>query len=39
MPIRERIQLMHQPFRMHPAQRVLANGELSGIVAQQHGIA
>jgi hypothetical protein len=33
MQIRECVQLMHQPFRMDPAQRVLANGELSGIVA------
>ena len=38
MYIRECIQLVHQPFRMHPAQRVPADGELSGIVAQQHGV-
>jgi len=26
----ERIQFMHQPFRVHPAQRVLADVELPG---------
>jgi hypothetical protein len=30
---------MHQPFRMYPAQGMPADGELSGIIAQQHGIA
>jgi hypothetical protein len=38
MQIREAVQLMHQPFRMNPAQRVLANGELTGVVAQHHGV-
>jgi len=37
--IREGVQLVHQPFGMHPAQRVAAHGELPGIVAQYHGIA
>jgi hypothetical protein len=35
--VRESIQLVYQPFRMNPAQRVLANVELTGIVAQHHG--
>ena len=34
MQIRERVQLMHQPFRVDPAQRVLADVELSCVVAQ-----
>ena len=37
--IGERIQLVHQPFRMDPAQRVSADGELPGIVTQHDGIA
>ena len=36
--VREGVQLVHQPFRMDPAQCVLANGKLSGIIAQHHGI-
>lgn len=36
--IRGGVQFMDQPFRMYPAQSVPADGELSGIVAQQHGI-
>ena len=39
MLVGERIQLMHQPFRVHPAQRVLSDVELSGIIAQHHGVA
>jgi hypothetical protein len=35
----ERIQFMHQSFRVNPAQRVPADVELPGIVAQNHGIA
>jgi len=38
MQIGEGVQLVHQPFRMDPAQRVLADRELSGIIAQHHGI-
>ena len=38
MPVREGVQLVHQPFRMHPTQCVLADGKLPGIVAQQHGL-
>ena len=34
----ERIQLVHQPFSMHPAQRVAADGELPGIITQHDGI-
>jgi len=30
---------MHQPFRMDPAQGMLADVELSCIVAQHHGVA
>jgi hypothetical protein len=30
----EGIELVDQPFRMHPTQRVQANVELAGIVAQ-----
>src|SRR6476646_1633066 len=39
MQIRESIKLMHQPFRMDPAQRVLSDVELAGIVAQHHSVA
>jgi len=35
----ERIQFMHQSFRVNPAQRVQADVELPGIVTQNHGIA
>ena len=38
MRICEGVQFMHQPFGMDPA-RVLADGELPGIVAEQHSIA
>ena len=38
LQICESIQLVHQPFRMDPAQGVPADGELPGIVAQHHGI-
>ena len=37
--IGEGLQLMHQPFRVDPAQRVPPDGELCGIVAQQYGLA
>ena len=39
MLVGEGVQLMHQPFRMHPAQRMMADVELSGIIAQHHGVA
>ena len=39
MLVGEGVQLMHQPFRMHPAQRVLADVELPGVIAQHHGVA
>jgi hypothetical protein len=29
---------VHEPLRMHPAQRVLADRELTGIIAQDHGV-
>ena len=38
MQIRESVQLVHQPFRMNPAQRVLADVELPSIVAEHHGV-
>ena len=38
LQIGESVQLMHQPFRMNPAQRVPADVELTGIVAQHHGV-
>ena len=31
--------VVHQPFGMHPAQRVAAHGELPGIVTRHYGIA
>ena len=34
----EGVQLVHQPFGMHPAECVAAHGELPGIIAQHHGI-
>jgi len=39
MQIVERIQFMHQPLRMHPAQRMPADVELPRIIAQDYGIA
>jgi hypothetical protein len=33
MQIGESVELMHQPFRMDPAQRVLADVELTGVVS------
>jgi hypothetical protein len=30
---------VHQPLRMHPAQRMPANGKLAGIVADNHHVA
>ena len=39
MLVGEGVQLMHQPFRVNPAQRVPADVELSGIIAQHHGVA
>ena len=39
MLVVERVQLMHQPFRVNPAQRVPADVELPGVIAQHHGIA
>ena len=39
MAIVERVQLMHQPFRVNPAQRVPADLELAGVVTQHHGFA
>ena len=34
----ERIQLVHQSLRVNPAQRVPADGELPGIIAEHHRI-
>ena len=39
MRVREGVQFVHQPFGMDPAQCVLTNRELPGIIAQHHGIA
>ena len=39
MLVGERFQLVHQPFRVDPAQRVPADVELPGIVTQHDGIA
>ncbi len=33
------VKFVHQPFGMDPAQCVLTNRELPGIIAQHHGIA
>ncbi len=38
MAVVERIQLMRQPFRMNPAQRVPADIELTRVVAQHDGV-
>jgi hypothetical protein len=35
----EGVQLMHQPFRVNPAQRMPADVELPGVIAQHDGIA
>lgn len=35
----ERVEPMHQPFGMHPAQRVLTDVELTGIIADNHRLA
>ena len=37
--IGEGVQLVHQPFRMHPAQRMLADVELASIIADNHHLA
>jgi len=39
MLVVERIQFMHQPFRVRPTQRVPTDVELPGIVTQNHGVA
>lgn len=36
--IGESVELVHQPLGMDPAQRVLADGELAGIVADSHRV-
>jgi len=35
----ERVEPMHQPFGMHPAQRVLSDVELTGIIGDNHRLA
>ena len=35
----ESVRLVHQPLGVHPAQRVPADVELSGVVAENHGLA
>ena len=39
MQIGEAVQLVHQPFCMHPAERVLANCELARVVAHNDHLA
>ena len=39
MPVGERIQLVHQPFRVDPAQRMPPDVELTGVIAQHDAIA
>src|SRR3984885_2374907 len=39
MAVIEGVQLVYEPLRMHPAQRVTADGELPGVIAQHHGVA
>jgi hypothetical protein len=39
MFVGESVQLMHQPFRMNPAQRVPTDVELSSVIAQHHRLA
>src|SRR5690349_18447720 len=34
----EGVELVDQPLGMHPAQRVLTDGELASIVADNHGV-
>jgi hypothetical protein len=38
MPVGEGVQLVHQPFRVDPAQRVPADRERSRVVAQDDAI-
>lgn len=38
MLVGKRVELMHQAFRMHPAQRMPANVELPGVIAQHHAL-
>jgi hypothetical protein len=35
VPVRKGLQLVHQPFRVHPAQCMPANGELAGSLASR----
>src|SRR6202042_1197491 len=39
MLVGEGVQLMHQPFRVYPAQRMTADVELSSIITQHHAVA
>ena len=39
MQIGERVEFVDQPFRMHPTQRMLADGELASVVTDNHPIA
>jgi hypothetical protein len=36
--VREGIELVHQAFGMDPAQAVVADIELAGVVADNHGV-
>ena len=35
----ERVELVHQPLGMDPAQRMLTDRELAGVIADNHGVA
>ena len=35
----ERVQLVHEPLCVDPTQRVLTDGELAGVIADNHGVA
>ena len=39
MRLRKGVQFVHQPFGMDPAQCMLTNRELPGIITQHHSIA
>jgi hypothetical protein len=39
MMVREGVQLMHQPLRVNPAQRVPTDVELPGVVAEHDSVA
>jgi hypothetical protein len=38
LPVGEGVQLVHEPLGVHPAQRVPVEGELAGVVGQDHRV-